>query len=69
MKTTAKLTGKFIKPKHKSYEKKELKKGIKVEREHSPTKKIQENISKNHLDEDKNYYKKLAKMERKHKRK
>lgn len=65
MAKTVKLSGDFIKPKKKKYNQKELKKGVKVEREHSPTKRIQSNIAKNHLDEDKNYYKKLAKIEKK----
>jgi len=62
-----KITANVIKPKkpESSYDKKELQKGLKVEQEHTTTKKLQKNIAKNHLDEDKNYYKKLNKIEKK----
>lgn len=42
----------------------ELKKGIKVEMEHTTDKKIAETIAKQHLAEDPKYYTKLNKMEK-----
>ena len=36
-----------------------------IEKEHTKNKKAQRIISKNHLDEDPNYYKKLKKIEKK----
>ena len=67
MKRTITITAKVIKPKKKpgEYNKKQLKKGTKVESEHTTSKKLQKNIAKNHLDEDSNYYKKLDKIEKK----
>lgn len=47
------------------FDQKELKKGIKVEMEHTNNPEIAEEISKDHLSESKNYYKELAKMEKK----
>jgi len=46
----------FKAPKQKKYDTKQLKKGKKVESEHTDNKKVQDVIVKNHLDEDKNYY-------------
>jgi hypothetical protein len=66
-----KLKDLLKKPEEKDYDKKELDKGINVEKEHinpkAPkkiAKKIQTNIAKNHLDEIPDYYDKLEKMER-----
>lgn len=56
-------------PKKKKYDPKTLKKGIKVESEHTPNKKLKITIAKNHLDEDPKYYTKLQKMEKKKKKK
>lgn len=52
-------------PKGKKYDPKEVAKGKKVESEHTSNPKLQTIITKNHLDEDKNYYKKLSKIEKK----
>jgi hypothetical protein len=65
MKTITLKNVKLKKPKGKSYDKKQLKKGMKIEGEHTTNKKVRANIAKNHLDEDKEYYKKLKKVERK----
>jgi glycerol-3-phosphate cytidylyltransferase-like family protein len=46
------------------FDKKELNKGIKVEMEHTRSKKVAKAIAKAHLTESKDYYKKLAKMEK-----
>ncbi len=46
------------------FNKVQLRKGTKVEMEHTSNKKIAEEIARDHLTEDKNYYKKLAKMEK-----
>lgn len=59
------IKAKVIAPKSKKYNSTELKKGVKVEAEHTPNKKLKTIIAKNHLDEDKHYYKKLAKIEKK----
>ena len=48
---------------------KQLKIGIKVEMEHTKSKKVAERIAKDHLREYPNYYTKLVKMEAKLKRK
>ncbi len=56
---------KFVKPKSNTYNKKSLAEGMKVEKEHTKNKKVQKVITKNHLDEDKKYYKKLKKVEKK----
>jgi len=48
-----------------SFNKTQLEKGIKVEREHTNNPKIAKEIAKDHLTEDKEYYKKLAKIEKK----
>jgi hypothetical protein len=55
---------KFKKPKKKTYPNKLVKEGAKIESEHTPNKKVQEIIAKNHIDEDKKYYKKLKKLEK-----
>ena len=47
----------------------QLNKGIKIEMEHTRNKKIAKEISKDHLSEDPLYYEKLAKMEKKKRRK
>lgn len=47
-----------------SFPKKELRKGIAVEKEHTSNKKIQKEIAKDHLAEDSRYYSKLEKMEK-----
>ena len=65
MKTITLKNVKLKKPKGKSYDKKQLKEGMKIEGEHTTNKKVRANIAKNHLDEDKDYYKKLKKVERK----
>lgn len=41
------------------FDEKELKKGIKIEMEHTKNEKIAKEIAKDHLTEDPNYYKKL----------
>lgn len=46
------------------YNQKELQKGISVEMEHTPNKRLASIIAKNHLDEDEKYYQKLKKIER-----
>jgi hypothetical protein len=43
---------------------KQLMEGMKVESEHTPDKKIQKEIAKDHLSEDKDYYKKLKLIEK-----
>ena len=48
----------------KDFNKKSLKQGAKVEREHTTNKKIAKEIAMDHLSEDKNYYKKLKQMEK-----
>lgn len=48
-----------------AYNKRELEKGIKVELEHTNSKKVAKRIAKHHLDEHKDYYKELYKMEKK----
>lgn len=65
MKKTVAIKARFKAPKSKKYDKKELKKGMNVEKEHSKNKKVQKVIAKNHLDERKDYYKRLKKIERK----
>lgn len=66
-KKLVKITAKVIKPKkkEKEYDEGELENGIEVEKEHTPDKRLQKNIAKNHLDEDGNYYNKLSKIEKK----
>jgi hypothetical protein len=64
-KKTITIKAKVYKPKSKTYPKKPLAEGTKVEKEHTPSKKLAETIAKNHLDEDKSYYKKLKKVEKK----
>jgi hypothetical protein len=70
-KTITVKKAKFVKPKKKDkeYNQKQLKEGIKVEKEHSKQKKVQKIIAENHLDESKDYYKKLKKVEKSKKRK
>lgn len=46
------------------FDKKSLKSGIKIEKEHSDNPKIQKAIAKDHLSEYPNYYNKLPKMEK-----
>lgn len=48
----------------KDFDKKKLKQGIKVEREHTKDKKIAKEIAMDHLAEDANYYKKLKEIEK-----
>ena len=62
---TIKMNVEFKAPKGRKYDKKALKEGMKVEKEHTKSKKARAVISKNHLDEDKNYYKKLKMIEKK----
>lgn len=54
----------FKKPENQKYDKKQLKDGMKVEKEHSTHPDIQERIASAHLDEDPLYYKKLKIMEK-----
>jgi len=49
----------------KDFSQKELRKGMKVEKEHTTDKDIAVEIAMDHLSEDKKYYRKLAKMEKK----
>lgn len=65
MSKTITMRVKFNAPKKKNYPKKKLKEGMNIEKEHTKNKKAQRIISKNHLDEDPNYYKKLKKIEKK----
>jgi hypothetical protein len=53
----------------KKFNKKELTKGTKLEKEHTNDKKIAKQIAKAHLSESPEYYKELSKMEKKMKRK
>ena len=53
----------------KKFNKKELVKGTKTEKEHTNNKKIAKQIAKAHLSEHPEYYKELSKMESKMKRK
>ena len=55
--------GKGDRAKPSDFPKKSLKAGEKVEREHTTNKHIQEEIALDHLTEDRNYYKKLKKVE------
>jgi len=48
----------------RAFNKRELNKGIKVEFEHVDKRNLAKEISKDHLSEDKNYYKKLATIEK-----
>jgi hypothetical protein len=61
MKTITIKNVKLKKPKSKTYDKKQLDKGIKIEGEHTTNKKVKETIAKNHLDESKSYYKRKKK--------
>ena len=63
MSKTITVTAKIKAPKSKVYDAKQLAAGTKVEHEHTSSKKLAVLIAKNHLDEDKNYYKKLKKVE------
>lgn len=65
MKKTVNVTAKVYKPKSTKYDAVALKEGIAVEKEHTANLKLATLIAKNHLDEDKNYYKKLKKLEKK----
>lgn len=57
--------GKADKKCPKDFNQKALKQGMKVEREHTTDRDIAMEIAMDHLSEDKQYYRKLAKMERK----
>ena len=59
------ITAKVIKPKKIKYNKQKLDEGMNVEKEHTPNKRLQATIAKNHLDESVNYYRKLKFAERK----
>jgi hypothetical protein len=48
----------------KDFDKKKLKQGAKVEKEHTSNKKVAKEIAMDHLAEDKEYYKKLKQMEK-----
>lgn len=48
----------------KDFNQKELKKGMKVEMEHTTDASVAKEIAMDHLSEDTQYYRKLAKMER-----
>jgi hypothetical protein len=61
-KKTIQLKVKMYQPKSKP-----TKQGIKVELEHTPSKRLAGLIAGNHLDEDKQYYSKLKKVEKKKK--
>ncbi len=56
--------GKADKSKPKDFNSKALKKGAKVEREHTKNKKVAKEIAMDHLKEFPNYYTKLEKMEK-----
>ena len=55
--------GKADKASPKDFNQKELKKGMKVEREHTTDKEIAMEIAMDHLSEDNTYYRKLNIME------
>lgn len=65
MPKTITVTAKIKAPKHENemYDRTQLANGIKIEREHTNNKQLAALIAKNHLDEDKDYYKKLKNME------
>lgn len=48
----------------KAFDKKLLRKGMSVEKEHSTDPKVQKEIAKDHLAEDPKYYQKLEKIEK-----
>lgn len=50
--------------KDSAFNKKNLKKGMKVEKEHTKNKAVAKEIAKDHLKEDPQYYRKLQKMEK-----
>lgn len=56
--------GKGDKKPDSAFAKKDLKKGMKVESEHTKNKKVQKEIAKDHLTEDPKYYSRLAKVEK-----
>lgn len=58
------ITAKIKAPKKDSYPAKVLEQGIKIEMEHTTSKRLAALIAKNHLDEDINYYKKLRGVEK-----
>jgi len=64
-KKTITITAKVYKPNQSKYPARALKQGIKIEHEHTANKRLASIIAKNHLDEDKDYYKKLKKVEKK----
>ena len=51
------------KRKPSDFDQRQLKRGIRVEREHTSNKRIATEVAMDHLTEDKDYYRKLAKME------
>ncbi len=61
MKTVTVKNVKLKKPKSKSYDKEQLKKGIRIEGEHTTNTRVKNIIAENHLDEDKSYYKRKKK--------
>lgn len=56
--------GKGDKKPDSAFVEKDLKKGMKVESEHTKNKKVQKEIAKDHLTEDPKYYSRLAKVEK-----
>lgn len=56
--------GKGDKKPDSAFKKESLKKGMKVESEHTKNKKVQKEIAKDHLTEDPKYYEKLEKVEK-----
>lgn len=50
------------------YNKKELKEGVKIEKEHTPIPKVRKEIAKDHLEEIPDYYTRLNQLERKAKK-
>lgn len=57
--------GKGDNKKDSEFDKEELKEGSEHEKEHTKNKKVAKEIAKDHLSEDKKYYEKLEKMEKK----
>jgi hypothetical protein len=67
MPKTIKITANFKAPKKRKYNSTALSEGMQIEAEHTGSKKAQKIIAQNHLDEDKNYYRKLKKTEKRRK--
>ena len=67
MAKTVQITAKFKAPKKCKYNTKDVNEGMKIESEHTDSKKAQKIIAQNHLDEDKSYYRKLKKVEKRKK--